>query len=105
RVARAAAGLDEVATQAGRATTSRARSPAELQMSRRPCLVESPDGRGDGRLVQELGVLVRLAVGTAEPLGERVERLHRLGLRRLDHQRLLDDQREVDRRWVVAEVD
>ena len=31
--------------------------------------------------------------------------LHALGLRRLDHQRLVDDQREVDRRRVEAVVD
>ena len=38
-------------------------------------------------------------------LGERVERLPRLGLGRLDHQRLVDEQREVDRRRVEAEVE
>ena len=40
-----------------------------------------------------------------ERLGERVERLARLGLGRLDEQRLVDDQREVDRRRVKAVVE
>ena len=49
-------------------------------------------------------VLRRLGQDLADDVGERVERLARLGLGRLDQQRLVDEQREVDRRRVIAEV-
>ena len=56
------------------------------------------------RLLQQLRLLGRLARDREHRVAERVERLLRLGLGRLDHQRLGDDQREVDRRRVEAVV-
>jgi hypothetical protein len=52
----------------------------------------------------DLGVLGRLGEDRRDRLGEGVERLLRLGLRGLHEQRLVDQQREVDRRRVVAVV-
>src|SRR5580704_19763149 len=72
---------------------------------RRANLVEPPHGRGVRRGARNLGVLSRLAQDLREGLGEGIERLPRLGLGRLDHQGLLDEQREVDRRRVKAKVE
>ena len=57
-----------------------------------------------GRLQRDLGVLGGLGEDRGDRLGEGVERLLGLGLGRLDHQRLVDQQREVDGRRVEAEV-
>ena len=70
-----------------------------------PGLVEPPHGRGVGRVARHVRVLGRLGEDLADDLGEGVERLARLGLRRLDEQRLVDQQREVDRRRVEAVVE
>ena len=56
------------------------------------------------RRVQDVGVGRRLARDREHRLAELVQPLLRLGLGRLDHQRLGDDQREVDRRRVEAVV-
>ena len=79
--------------------------PSELEVARGPRLVEAPDGGGDGRLVEELGSSCASRGRLRSAVGERVERLLRLGLGRLDHERLLDDEREVDGRRVEAEID
>ena len=52
-----------------------------------------------------LGVALGLGEDLLDRLGEGVEALLGLGLGRLDHQRLLDQQREVDGRRVEAEVE
>src|SRR3954453_20989917 len=67
-------------------------------------LVEAPHRRGIGRLAGDGGVLPRLAQDAGHHLGKGVERLARLGLGRLDEQRLVDQEREVDRRRVEAVV-
>ena len=68
-------------------------------------LVEPPDRRRVRRVPGDLGILAGLAQDLRDDLGEPVERLLRLGLGRLDQQRLVDDQREVDGRRVDAEVE
>ncbi len=81
---------------------------AGLADDRRPRgerLVEPPHRGGVGRPPGDLGVLGRLAQDLRDDLGERLERLARLGLGGLHQQRLLHQQREVDRRRVVAEVE
>ena len=74
------------------------------RLLRRLHLVEPPDRPVVRRLLQQLRALRRLARDREHRVAERVERLLRLGLGRLDHQRLGDDQREVDRRRVEAVV-
>jgi hypothetical protein len=49
------------------------------------------------RVLELLGILGRLLGDRQHRVAEGVERLDRLGLGRLDHERLRDDQREVDR--------
>ena len=51
------------------------------------------------------GSSARLAQDLGDRVGEGVERLLRLRLGRLDQQRLVDEQREVDRRRVEAVVE
>ena len=58
-----------------------------------------------GALRAIYGIVGRLREDLGDRLGERVERLARLGLGRLDQQRLVDEQREVDRRRVEAVVE
>ena len=67
-------------------------------------LVETPHGRGVRSFERHLGILGGLPQDLGDRFGEAVERLARLRLGGLDHQRLLDQQREVDRRRVIAEV-
>ena len=71
---------------------------------RGPHLVEPLHRPMMRRLLQQLGILRRLAGDREHRVAEGVERLLRLRLRRLDHQRLGDDEREVDRRRVEAVV-
>src|SRR5207247_6017926 len=71
-------------------------APAQLQLPGRAGLVEARDRRGERRLAQQLGMLARLRRDLLHGGGEVVETVEGLGLRRLDHERLLDDQREVD---------
>ena len=68
-------------------------------------LVEAADRGGDGRCVDGVGVGLGLAGDPDHRVAELVQRLLRLRLGGLDHERLLDDQREVDRRGVEAEVE
>ena len=63
-----------------------------------------PTGPVVRRLLEQLGALGRIARDLEHRLDELVERLLRLGLGRLDHQRLGDDEREVDRRRVEVVV-
>ena len=56
------------------------------------------------RLPEQLGLLGSLARDLQHRLGKGVQRLLGLGLRRLDHQRFGDDQREIDRRRVESVV-
>src|SRR5262245_37648251 len=62
----------------------------------RPGLVQAPDRRLVRRVARDLRILLALDEDRGDRVGERVERLHRLGLGRLDQQGLVDDQREVD---------
>ena len=73
-------------------------------MARGAGLVQAADGRGQRRLVQQLGALLDLFGDGEHRVGEGVERLLALGLRGLDHQRAADHQRKVDRRRVEAVV-
>src|SRR5690349_12141168 len=61
-------------------------------------LVQPADRRGVRRVASDLRILGALAQDVGDRVGEGVERLARLGLGRLDQQRLVDEQREVDRR-------
>src|SRR5262245_37008223 len=77
---------------------------AEPRLLHGPRLVEAPDRRGPWGPGEARGILLRLGDDLEHRLHEGVESLERLGLGRLDHQRLLHDQRKVDRGWVDAEV-
>ena len=68
-------------------------------------LVEAADRGRVGRLLGDLGVVLGLGEDLLDRVGEGVEALLGLGLGRLDHQRLVDQQREVDGRRVEAEVE
>src|SRR4051812_21961355 len=79
--------------------------PAEVRLARRGRLVQPPDGRLVGSRGHEPGLALRLGGDLDERLGERVERLERFGLGRLDQHALLHGQGEVDRRRGEALVD
>ena len=81
-----------------------ARTVAHDRLLRGAHLVEPAHRASCGASCSELGLLGRLARDREHRVAERVERLLRLGLGRLDHQRLGHDQREVDRRRVEAVV-
>ena len=68
-------------------------------------LVEAADGGRVGGVLGELGVGLGLGEDLLDRFGEGVEALLGLGLGRLDHQRLVDQEREVDGRRVEAEVE
>src|ERR1700691_4397018 len=68
-------------------------------------LVQAAHGRAVWGAAGDLGVLCRLLEYRGDRFCERVERLLGLGLRRLDHQRLVHQQREVHGRRVKAEVE
>src|SRR6185503_19377574 len=68
-------------------------------------LVEAPDWRGAWRPLELVGRRLGLLGDAVHDLDEVVQRLERPGLGRLDHQRLLHDQREVDRGRVDAVVE
>src|SRR5690348_3342660 len=72
---------------------------------RRARLVEPADRRLVRRVAGDLRILGAFAQDLGDGFRERVERLLGLGLGRLDQQRLVDDQREVDRRRVEREVE
>ncbi len=63
--------------------------------------VGAADQRGVWGLVQQFG---RLAGNAEEGLGEGVQRRLALRLGRLNHHRLVDDEREIDRRGMEAVV-
>ena len=71
---------------------------AQDRLLRGAHLVQAPDGTPVRRLLQQLGRLRRLTRDREHGVDEVVESLLRLRLRRLDHQRLGHDEREVDRR-------
>ncbi len=75
------------------------------RLLRRRHLVEPSDRRRVGRAAGDLGVLGGLFEDCRDRLREGVERLLRLGLGGLHHQRLVDEQREVDGGRVEAEVE
>src|SRR6266481_3123010 len=79
--------------------------PPEPRLTRRECLVEPTHRRGHGSVADELRVRLRLAGDLDHRVAELVERLLRLRLRWLDHQRLLDDERKVDGGRVEPEVE
>src|SRR3954469_7771152 len=62
-----------------------------------PDLVEAADGRRVWGVPGEVGVVLGLGKDLLDRDGEGVEGLLGLGLGRLDHQRLLDEEGEVDR--------
>ena len=68
-------------------------------------LVEPAHGRGVRRALRDLGILDGLCEYRGDRVSEGVERLPGLGLGRLDHQRLLHQQREVHGGRVKAEVE
>src|SRR4051794_8330702 len=68
-------------------------------------LVEPAHRRRVRRVARDLRVLGALAQDVRDGVGEGVERLLRLRLGRLDEQRLVDEQREVDGRRMEAVVE
>ena len=94
-----------VALARGRRGVLPRRAPAQVRLAGGADLVQAADGRLVGGLVQDVRRLPRLPGDGQHGGGEAVERLARFRLRRLDHDRLGDDQGEVDRRRVVAVVD
>src|SRR4051795_8551264 len=111
-------------SRSAQAAVDSVRELIAMSIARRSSEVERPsagltNGRSLGRrrLVQTSnrrrvrGVArdVRILLGLAQDLGDRVregvERLAGLGLGRLDQQRLVDEQREVDRGRVEAVVE
>src|SRR3954470_1171121 len=69
---------------------------------RRRRLVQTSNRRRVRGVARDVRILLGLAGALGALLGERGERLAGLGLRRLDQQRLVDEQREVDGRRVEA---
>src|SRR5438445_3887138 len=72
--------------------------------ARRRHLVEPPDGEVLGLVAEALRVGFRLGDDLLDGLGEGVQRRSALGLRRLDHDGLRDDERKVDRGGVEPSV-
>ena len=104
-------------SRAGLGSDARGRPPAAPALSGSPGFSASGCQRTTGRLAAPAssrrrtgvvygalrtlsGVLLRLLEDRADDVHEVVERLLGLGLGRLDHQRLVHEQREVDRRRV-----
>src|SRR5437870_2889061 len=71
--------------------------PAEDRPAGGTRLVQTREARAMGRVAQQRGVGAGLFRDRQERVHEGVERLLRLRLRRLDHERPLHHQREVDR--------
>src|SRR5262245_33077838 len=103
--ARAGSGAFVATAGSGRATARLHVLPREDELARRARLVESPHRSLRRRLAEPLRILLRLAVDLEERIREAVERGLRLGLGRLDHERLVDDEREIGRRRVHAEIE
>src|SRR6185369_9807055 len=83
----------------------RSRSPPQDGPASGPRLAESAEPRVVGRLADSRRVLRRFLRDRQHRVDERIERILALGLRRLDHQRTLHDQRKIDRRRVEAVVE
>src|SRR5450756_2577648 len=64
--------------------------------------VEPPHRHRERRLAQHLRIGHSLSGHGAQRLDQAIEVLARLGLGGFDHERLVDDQREVRRRWAVS---
>src|SRR3990170_4057208 len=79
--------------------------PAQHRFAGGCGLVQAAQRRLVRSVTQQLRLLLRLPRYRQHRLAEGVQRLLPLRLRRLDHQRLVDDEREVDRWWVEAVVD
>src|SRR5947199_9327149 len=62
-------------------------------------LVEATDGGRVRGVAGDLGIALGLGEDLVDRVGERIEALFGLRLRRLEHQRLVDQQRKVDGRW------
>src|SRR5262249_8932425 len=71
---------------------------------RRLHLVDTPYRAGGRGGLDDVGLVLGLARDRKQSVRERVERLLRLRLGRLDHQCLWHDQGEVDRRWMEPVV-
>src|SRR5207244_8564988 len=81
------------------ASGTRAGVPGGDELAGSAGLVDAADRGGAGRV---MGLLAGLARDALEGLGERGDRLGALGLGGRDHQRLVHDQRAVDRGRVEA---
>ena len=68
-------------------------------------VVGTADGAGVGRGVEDVGILGSLGSYAMHDVDEGVQRLLALGLRGLDHQGLVEEEGEVDRRGMEAEVE
>ena len=68
---------------------------AQDQLSRCLDLVHSAESRGAGGVVEQLRLCLGFLGDLDHRVGEGVERVLILGLGRLDHERLVDDEREV----------
>src|SRR5712691_1596939 len=73
---------------------------AQVRSTRGTCLVQAADGGGDGGRLQLLGRAFGAFRDLVHHLDEAVERLEALRLGRLDHERLFDDEREIDGGWM-----
>src|SRR5512144_438192 len=71
-------------------------SPAQHGATSGPRLVQPPEPRAVRGVPDLLGRLRRLARDREHRIGEAVKRFLGLRLRRLDHERALHDQREID---------
>ena len=80
-------------------------APAQVRLAGGRRLVQAADRGAVRGARDEVRGRLGLAGDRDQGVGEGVERLDRFGLGRLDQHPLLDDQREVDRRRVVAVVD
>src|SRR3990170_2661133 len=79
--------------------------PPQNRLSCRPGLIDPSYLRLGGSVLQELRVCLRLFCYRLHDFYEPVQRIDSLGLCRLYHYRAVNDQREVDRRRVIAVVD
>src|SRR5205814_5573931 len=80
------------------------RRPLESRLAGRSRLIEPSHGGGHRSIEDDLRILSRLAGDLDHGIAELVERLFRFRLRRLDHERLLDDEGEIGRGRVEAEI-
>src|SRR5689334_23030786 len=84
--------------------SSALRTPPQIRLARGARLIQAPHRRADGRRRRDRGVLLRLARDLDHRVAELVERLLGLRLGGLDHQRLFDDEREIRRGRIEAEI-